>query len=89
MFSLTSNFLSLSSSLLRLVNGLSSEKVRWGESVERMKKEESLLPGDVLITAAYLSYVGCFGRNYRLSLTEEKWLPFLQKLDVRNLISTN
>lgn len=68
--------------ITRLVNGLSAEKVRWGESVERMKKEEILLPGDVLLTAAYLSYVGCFGRNYRLSLMDDKWLPFLQKLDV-------
>ena len=71
----------------RLVNGLASEKVRWAESVERMKNEEKLLPGDVLLTSAYLSYVGCFSRNYRVLLIEEKWMPFLKKLDVSFLTS--
>ncbi len=66
----------------RLVNGLSSEKVRWGESVGSMKEEEKLLPGDVLLTASYLSYVGCFGKNYRVDLLENKWLPYLESLDV-------
>ena len=68
--------------LNRLVNGLSSEKVRWGESVGSMKEEEKLLPGDVLLTASYLSYVGCFGKNYRVDLLENKWLPYLESLDV-------
>lgn len=49
-----------------------------------MKEEEKLLPGDVLLTASYLSYVGCFGKNYRLDLLNNKWLPFLESLDVRN-----
>lgn len=66
----------------RLVGGLSSEKVRWGESVGSMKEEEKLLPGDVLLTASYLSYVGCFGKNYRLDLLNNKWLPFLESLNV-------
>lgn len=65
------------------MNGLASEKVRWAESVERMKKEELMLPGDVLLTSAYISYVGCFSRNYRTILLEEKWLPFFKSLNVR------
>ena len=69
--------------LFRLVNGLGSEKIRWGESVGSMKEEEKLLAGDVLLTASYLSYVGCFGKNYRLDLLDNKWLPFLESLDVR------
>ena len=69
-------------SIYRLVNGLSSEKVRWAESVQRMKLEELTLPGDVLLTASYLSYVGCFSRNYRTDLFDEKWMPFLKSLQV-------
>ena len=38
--------------------------------------------GDVLLTSAYLSYVGCFGRSYRTELLEQKWIPFLKSLDV-------
>lgn len=87
----------------RLVGGLASEKVRWGESVKTMKKDEQTLgmpnthsynaplllfltslhaAGDVLVTSAYLSYVGCFSRNYRQILINEKWLPYLKTLDV-------
>lgn len=66
----------------RLVGGLASEKVRWAESVQKFKEEEKTLPGDVLLTTAYLSYVGCFSKSYRNDLLENKWQPFLSKLEV-------
>ncbi len=66
----------------RLVGGLASEKVRWAEAVEKFKQDEKTLAGDVLLTSSYLSYVGCFGRSYRIDLLEDKWMPFLTSLDV-------
>lgn len=60
--------------------------MRWAESVEKMKEEEKTLPGDVLITSSYISYVGCFGRNYRVDLLEGKWMPFLQTLNVCHIL---
>ena len=42
--------------------------------------------GDVLLTSAYLSYVGCFSRNYRQILINEKWLPYLKTLNVRSMM---
>lgn len=54
-----------------------------------MRVEEKLLPGDVLLTSAYLSYVGCFSRNYRIMLMEEKWMPFLKKLEVIRLFDSS
>ena len=60
--------------------------MRWAESVEQMKEEEKTLAGDVLITSSYISYVGCFGRNYRVELLEGKWMPFLDTLNVCNLM---
>ena len=68
----------------RLVGGLASEKVRWAESVQKFKEEEKTLAGDVLLTASYLSYVGCFGRSYRIDLLEQQWLKFLQTQEVHN-----
>ena len=65
----------------RLVNGLSSEKVRWAESIEKLRLDAKTLPGDVLVTCGYLSYVGCFTKNYRMLLLE-KWQEFLSKLKV-------
>ena len=66
----------------RLVGGLASEKVRWAESVQKFKEEEKTLAGDVLLTASYLSYVGCFGRSYRIDLLEQQWLKFLSNQEV-------
>ena len=67
----------------RLVGGLASEKVRWAEAVETFKQDEKTLAGDVLLTSSYLSYVGCFGRYYRMELLENKWMPFLKSLEVK------
>lgn len=65
----------------RLVNGLGSENVRWRESVENLKKAGDMLPGDVLLVTAFISYVGCFTRKYRVDLQEKYWLPYLYKLN--------
>ena len=69
-------------SFARLVGGLASEKVRWAEAVEKFKQDEKTLAGDVLLTSSYLSYVGCFGRYYRIELLENKWMPYLGSLEV-------
>jgi hypothetical protein len=61
----------------RLVGGLASEKVRWGDAVTRFKEQEKTLPGDVLLVSAFLSYTGCFSKRYREVLMNEKWLPFI------------
>lgn len=64
----------------RLVGGLASENVRWANQVEAYRSQEKMLPGDVLITAAFLSYVGCFTKRYRVDMFDNQWLPFLKKL---------
>ena len=64
----------------RLVGGLSSEKVRWSASVQHFQEQEKMLPGDVLIIAGFISYFGCFTKQYRIELFERKWLPYLSKL---------
>jgi len=61
----------------RLVGGLASEKIRWGDAVTRFKEQEKTLPGDVLLVSAFLSYTGCFSKRYREVLMNEKWLPYL------------
>ena len=64
----------------RLVGGLASENVRWAESVAQFREQEKMLPGDVLLITAFISYVGCFTKQYRMDLMEKNWLPFLQNL---------
>ncbi|XP_076548684.1 dynein beta chain, ciliary isoform X2 [Osmia lignaria lignaria] len=67
----------------RLVNGLASEKIRWTETVETLTNSKVTIPGDVLLVTAFLSYMGCFTRKYRTDLMYEKWIPFLNDLDVK------
>ncbi len=62
----------------RLVGGLASENVRWAESVENFKQRETTLPGDVLLTTAFISYVGCFTKSYRTDLMDDHWMPTLK-----------
>ncbi len=62
----------------RLVGGLASENVRWAESVENFKRQEQTLPGDVLLITAFISYVGCFTKSYRLDLMDNYWMPILK-----------
>ncbi|XP_034877289.1 dynein heavy chain 11, axonemal [Mirounga leonina] len=62
----------------RLVKELESEKIRWGQSIKSFEAQEKTLCGDVLLTAAFVSYVGSFTRPYRQELVDCKWVPFLQ-----------
>ena len=62
----------------RLVGGLASEKVRWGEAVVGFKEELKTIPGDCLMTTAFLSYAGTFSKEYRTKMYEGEWLPFIR-----------
>ncbi|XP_045523813.1 dynein beta chain, ciliary [Pieris brassicae] len=65
----------------RLVNGLASENVRWAEAVFNFMQQSTTLPGDILLVCAFISYVGCFTKLYRLDLLHKNWLPFLKTLE--------
>jgi len=63
----------------RLVGGLASEKIRWGETVTNLKAKMLVLPGDCMLTTAFLSYCGCFSKDYRTVMYDEVWMPFITK----------
>ncbi|KAG8432457.1 hypothetical protein GDO86_016919 [Hymenochirus boettgeri] len=62
----------------RLVKGLESENVRWGQSIALYHEQEHTLSGDVLLTASFISYAGSFSKKYRHELVEHLWMPFLR-----------
>ncbi|KAJ8318719.1 LOW QUALITY PROTEIN: hypothetical protein KUTeg_003810 [Tegillarca granosa] len=64
----------------RLVGGLASENVRWADSISQYREQEKTLPGDTLLITAFVSYLGCFTKQYRVDLQEKHWLPFLKGL---------
>lgn len=71
----------------RLVKGLESENVRWSKSIKTFEAQEKTLCGDVLLTAAFVSYMGSFAKRYRQELLEQMWLPFLKSQKVAIPIS--
>ncbi|CAF1186132.1 unnamed protein product [Adineta steineri] len=73
----------------RLVGGLASEKERWTNTIQQFQILGKFLPGNVLITTAYLSYVGYFTKYYREELLYRRWMPFLKNLKVPIPVTDN
>eukprot|EP00879_Flechtneria_rotunda_P029616 GHRR01032042.1.p1 GENE.GHRR01032042.1~~GHRR01032042.1.p1 ORF type:complete len:1612 (+),score=608.41 GHRR01032042.1:122-4837(+) len=61
----------------RLVNGLSGENKRWGQTIKKMEVTGGKLIGDVLLAAAFVSYAGPFNMLLRNQLVEQRWRPDL------------
>ncbi|XP_074840744.1 dynein axonemal heavy chain 11 isoform X2 [Carettochelys insculpta] len=66
----------------RLVRGLQAENIRWSQSIKHFETQKKTLCGDVLLTAAFVSYVGSFTKQYRQELVEHMWIPFLKSQKV-------
>ncbi|XP_066581161.1 dynein beta chain, ciliary [Prorops nasuta] len=65
----------------RLVGGLASENVRWADLVSNFLQQATTLPGDVLLVTAFISYVGCFTKQFRQDLLNKQWFPFIQSME--------
>lgn len=65
----------------RLVGGLASENVRWAQAVADFMMQGTTLPGDILLVTAFISYVGCFTKQFRLDLMNKMWLTYLRTLE--------
>ncbi|XP_032639301.1 dynein axonemal heavy chain 11 isoform X1 [Chelonoidis abingdonii] len=65
-----------------LLTFMQAEKIRWSQSIKHFKAHEKTLCGDVLLTAAFVSYVGSFTKRYRQELVEHMWIPFLKSQKV-------
>lgn len=68
-----------------LVDGLSDERIRWENTVASLAEFFDWLPGDCLISTAFVSYLGPFVSSYREELiniwmqevrSESKWNTF-------------
>ena len=80
----------------RLVGGLASENVRWAESVKQFKIQEKMLPGDVLLITAFISYFGYFTKACFQNALFSYWstndiAPFLGAIfeNINRLIAMN
>jgi dynein heavy chain len=66
----------------RLTSGLASENERWGQTVDGLRKCEVNMAGDVMLAAAFTSYIGAFGASFRQKLWKDIWLQDLISRDV-------
>eukprot|EP00595_Chromulina_sp_UTEXLB2642_P002193 CAMPEP_0196768326 /NCGR_PEP_ID=MMETSP1095-20130614/42615_1 /TAXON_ID=96789 ORGANISM="Chromulina nebulosa, Strain UTEXLB2642" /NCGR_SAMPLE_ID=MMETSP1095 /ASSEMBLY_ACC=CAM_ASM_000446 /LENGTH=520 /DNA_ID=CAMNT_0042137751 /DNA_START=817 /DNA_END=2376 /DNA_ORIENTATION=- len=66
----------------RLTNGLSSEKERWSQTISKLRSEAVTLPGDVMLAAAFTSYIGAFSYTFRQKLWKTIWLQDIISRDI-------
>ncbi|KAG7190743.1 hypothetical protein KM043_006815 [Ampulex compressa] len=64
-----------------LVDGLSGERIRWQNTVEALTIDFDWLPGDCLISTAFVSYLGPFVSNYREELITA-WVKEVRKKEI-------
>lgn len=64
---------------------LQSEKERWSQAIVQYEKQQETLCGDVLLTSAFVSYMGYFTRQYRVELLNT-WITFLQSQRVQSFV---
>jgi dynein heavy chain len=60
----------------RLVNALGSESERWSTAIITLTENLKVIIGDVLLAAAFVSYVGPFNKAFRDMIIQEKFMPF-------------
>uniref|UniRef100_A0A3Q3AWS9 Dynein axonemal heavy chain 11 n=1 Tax=Kryptolebias marmoratus TaxID=37003 RepID=A0A3Q3AWS9_KRYMA len=61
----------------RLVKGLVSERERWSQAIVQYEEQRETLCGDILLTSAFVSYMGYFTGQYRVELLRNAWIPFV------------
>jgi len=55
----------------RLVSALGSELTRWQQSIEDLTEYLKVIIGDVLLSSAFVSYVGPFNKEFRNMIMDE------------------
>lgn len=63
----------------KLTEGLSEEKIRWGNDIKMLEKRMDLLAGDSVLSAGMISYTGPFTSTYREKM-EKEWLQKIKEI---------
>lgn len=61
---------------VKLLDSLSSERIRWEEGSKSFERQINTIVGDVLIAAAFLAYSGLYDQQYRRVMIDD-WLGHL------------
>lgn len=66
-----------------LIEGLSGERLRWTETVKQLDIEFDYLPGDCLLSIAFISYTGPFVSKYR-DILMKLWTKSIRDMKIPN-----
>ena len=69
----------------RLMTSLHEEKRRWVDELRSISMDQSVLLGNVLLTAAFVSFIGIFNSKYRRKLLNVHWIPDVQERQIHVL----
>lgn len=61
---------------VKLLDSLSSERLRWEDGSKSFEKQISTIVGDVLVAAAFLAYSGLYDQQFRKAMIDD-WLDQL------------
>lgn len=73
----------------RLVTALGSESERWNAAIVQLGLDIELVVGDVLLAAAFVSYVGPFNAQNRKVIIEEAFVDFFKKNNIPSSPANN
>ncbi|KAJ3439563.1 dynein heavy chain [Anaeramoeba flamelloides] len=65
----------------KLLNSLADEHERWTNQSDSFQKQMETLSGDVLISAAFITYIGFFDQRYR-ELIVKNWKNYLNEIQI-------
>jgi len=63
----------------RLVSALGSEKGRWGDAIVQLAADQTVIHGDVLLAASFVSYVGPFNKHFRDRIMDDNFVKFFKE----------
>eukprot|EP01155_Anaeramoeba_flamelloides_P010253 Anaeramoba_flamelloidesa325155_517.p1 GENE.a325155_517~~a325155_517.p1 ORF type:complete len:3661 (-),score=1024.13 a325155_517:18-11000(-) len=66
---------------INLLKSLSEEQKRWSTESISLTEQLNTLPGDVLLSSAFLTYIGFFDQNYRENLLKQ-WKHYMKNMAI-------
>lgn len=73
---------------IRLINGLSGERIRWIQTIDSIRNTVINVIGDILISSGAVAYLTPFTDKYRRGLLSE-WYKILKQWNISHTIDSN
>ena len=65
-----------------LISSIGSEKDRWISTKAKLGEAKKSLLGDMILSSAFITYLGSFDGKYRAKAIHELWMPYLAEYKI-------